>query len=154
MFGVKGWLKIFANTDKKENILAYQPWFVERNNVRRAIKLKAGKLHGKTIIAQLENVENRNEAEMLVGCDIYATANQLPVLNNDEYYWSELTGLEVVSINGKNYGVIDHLLETGANDVIVVKGDRERLIPFVMGKVIRSVDLQGRQMVVDWEADF
>ncbi|ORU93594.1 MAG: ribosome maturation factor RimM [Cycloclasticus sp. symbiont of Poecilosclerida sp. N] len=154
VFGVKGWLKIYANTDKKENILSYQPWYVERNKVRIAVKLKAGKPHGKTIIALLEGVEDRNEAEMWVGSDIYIASDQLPVLKNGEFYWSDLIGLNVVSITSEKFGVIDNMLETGANDVIVVKGDRERLIPFVLNQVVKSVDLKGQQMIVDWDADF
>lgn len=151
---MKGWLKVYANTEKKENILAYQPWYVERNKVRQAVKLKAGKPHGKTIIVHLEGVDDRNEAELWVGSDIYIRPDQLPELNEDEYYWSDLIGLKVVSVEGDDFGVIDHLLETGANDVIVVKGDRERLIPYVTGQVVKAVDLKENKMIVDWGADF
>ncbi|MEO1889922.1 MAG: ribosome maturation factor RimM [Cycloclasticus sp.] len=154
VFGVKGWLKIFANTDKKENILSYKPWYVERGKVRKAVKVKAGKPHGKTVIVLLEGVDDRNEAERWVGSDIYITAEQLPDLRKGEFYWSDLIGLNVVSITGEQFGVIDHMLETGANDVIVVKGDRERLIPFVLEQVVKSVDLLEQKMVVDWDADF
>ena len=154
VFGVKGWLKVYANTDKKENILSYQPWYIERNKVRKAVKLKAGKPHGKTIIVQLEGIDDRNEAELWVGSDIYMKSDQLPELAKDEYYWSDLIGLKVVSLDGDDFGIIDHLLETGANDVIVVKGDRERLIPYVTGQVVKSVDLKEQQMIVDWSADF
>ncbi|KXJ45701.1 MAG: ribosome maturation factor RimM [Cycloclasticus sp.] len=154
VFGVKGWLKVYANTDKKENILSYQPWYIERNKVRQAVKLKAGKPHGKTIIVQLDGVDDRNEAELWVGSDIYMKSDQLPKLSKGEYYWSDLIGLQVVSTNGEEFGVIDQMLETGANDVIVVKGDRERLIPYVTEQVVKSVDLDKQQMIVDWDADF
>lgn len=154
VFGVKGWLKVYANTDKKENILSYQPWYIERNKVRQAVKLKAGKPHGKTIIVQLDGVDDRNEAELWVGSDIYMKSDQLPKLAKDEYYWSDLIGLQVVSTDGVVFGVIDQMLETGANDVIVVKGERERLIPYVTEQVVKSVDLDKQQMLVDWDADF
>lgn len=154
VFGVKGWLKVYANTDKKENILSYQPWYIERNKVRQAVKLKAGKPHGKTIIVQLDGVDDRNEAELWVGSDIYMKSDQLPKLAKDEYYWSDLIGLQVVSTDGEVFGVIDQMLETGANDVIVVKGERERLIPYVTEQVVKSVDLDKQQMLVDWDADF
>lgn len=154
VFGVKGWLKVYANTDKKENILSYKPWYIERNKVRKAVKLKAGKPHGKTIIVQLEGVDDRNEAELWVGSDIYIKSEQLPTLRKDEYYWSDLVGLKVVSTDGDELGIIDHMLETGANDVIVVRGDRERLIPYVTGQVVKSVDLKAQKMIVDWSADF
>ena len=154
VFGVKGWLKIYANTDRKEDILSYQPWYIERNKVRQAVKLKAGKPHGKTIIALFEGIDDRNEAELWVGCDIYMSVEQLPKLRKNEYYWSDLIGLKVVSLNGDDFGTIDHMLETGANDVIVAKGDRERLIPFVLEQVVKSVDLEEGKMLVDWDADF
>jgi len=154
VFGVKGWLKIYANTDKKEDILSYKPWYVERNKVRQPVKIKAGKPHGKTIIVLFEGIDDRNEAERWVGCDIYMSSDQLPTLKKNEYYWSDLIGLNVVSLNGDDYGTIDHMLETGANDVIVVKGERERLIPFVLEQVVKSVDLDDGKMLVDWDADF
>lgn len=154
VFGVKGWLKVYANTEDKENILSYQPWYVERNKVRRPVKLKAGKPHGKTIIVQLEGVDDRNEAENWIGCDIYIPSDQLKKLADDEYYWSDLVGLTVISCDGQTYGVIKRMLETGANDVMVVQGDRERLIPFAMDRVIKSIDLDEKKMVVDWDADF
>jgi len=154
VFGVKGWLKIYANTDKKEDILSYKPWYVERNKVRQPVKIKAGKPHGKTIIVLFEGIDDRNEAERWVGCDIYMSSDQLPTLKKNEYYWSDLIGLNVVSLNGDDYGTIDHMLETGANDVIVVKGERERLIPFVLEQVVKSVDLNDGKMLVDWDADF
>ncbi|PCI22967.1 MAG: ribosome maturation factor RimM [Piscirickettsiaceae bacterium] len=154
VFGIKGWLKIFANTEDKENILSYQPWYIERNNSLQAVELVAGKPHGKTIIALLEGVEDRNDAETWVGCDIYMQPNQLPVLKGNQYYWSDLIGLNVINLDGEKYGVIDHMLETGANDVIVVKGDVQRLIPFVMHDVIKTVDLDARRMIVDWDSDY
>lgn len=154
VFGVKGWLKVYAFTDKKENILSYQPWYIERNNVRKAVKLKAGKPHGKTIVALIEGIDDRNEAELWVGSDIYIPTDQLPALGKNEYYWSDLVGLSVVTVTGESLGVIDHLLETGANDVIAVKGERDRLIPYVSGDVVKSVDLNEQQMVVDWDPDF
>jgi len=154
VFGIKGWLKIYANTDDKKDILSYQPWYIERNKKLLPVKLIAGKPHGKTIIAQFEGIDDRNEAETWVGCEIYIPADQLPKLGKDEYYWTELIGLEVFTNDGGSLGVVDHLLETGANDVLVLKGDRERLIPYVMGQVIKSIDLDKRQMNVDWDADF
>ena len=75
-------------------------------------------------------------------------------LADDEYYWSDLVGLTVMSSEGQAYGVIERMLETGANDVMVVQGDRERLIPFAMDQVIKSIDLGEKKMVVDWDADF
>ncbi len=154
VFGVKGWLKIYSNTDEKETILTYKPWYVERNKVRKEVKVKAGKPHGKTVIALLDGIGNRNEAEKWVGSDIYILADQLPKLSKSEYYWSDLIGLKVVTVTGEEFGCIKQMLETGANDVMVVEGDRERLIPFVLDQVVKTVDLNEQQMIVDWDANF
>ncbi len=154
VFGIKGWLKIYSNTDDKAGILSYKPWYIERNNVRQLVNIKAGKPHGKTVIAQLEGVNDRNEAELWVGCDIYIKANQLVKLGDNEFYWSDLMGLNVISVEGEDFGVIASMLETGANDVMVIKGERERLIPFSLNQVIKSVDLVNGKMVVDWDPDF
>ena len=89
-----------------------------------------------------------------MGCEIGIHRDQLPAPGSGEYYWSDLEGLEVRDLQGELLGVVDHLVETGANDVLVVSGDRERLIPFVQGQVVISVDLDGCQIVVDWDKDF
>lgn len=154
VFGIKGWVKVYAFTDDRKNILNYQPWYIERNNKRQAVKIRAGKLQGKSVVALLEGVDDRNEAETWIGLDIYIPHDQLPTLGENEFYWSDLIGLNVKNTDGVEFGRIDKMLETGANDVLVVKGDQERLIPFVMHQVVVEVDIDGKQMVVDWDADF
>lgn len=106
------------------------------------------------MIALLEGVDDRNEAETWIGSDIYIPQDQLATLGDDEFYWTDLIGLNVINTDGVEFGRIDKMLETGANDVLVVKGEQERLIPFVMHQVVVKVDLDGQQMVVDWDADF
>ena len=151
VFGIKGWLKIYANTEDKKNILSYQPWYIEKNKTLQVVKLAAGKPHGKTIVALFDGVNDRNEAETWVGCDIYMRPEQLPKLKGKQFYWSDLIGLNVVNINNEPYGVIDHMIETGANDIVYVKGEVDRLIPFVMDDVIKTVDVEAGQMIVDWD---
>lgn len=154
VFGVKGWLKIYANTDKKENILSYQPWYIEKNKTKQAVTLAAGKPHGKTIVALFEGVNDRNEAEDWIGCEIYIKPEQLPKLKGKQFYWNDLIGLRVVNLHNEDYGVIDQMIETGANDIVHVKGEVERLIPFVMDDVIKTVDVEAGKMIVDWDPDF
>ena len=153
-FGIKGWLKIYANTDDKISILSYQPWYIEKNGSLHTVKLATGKPHGKTIVALFEGINDRNEAETWIGCDIYIPTEQLPKLKGNQFYWSDLVGLEVVNLDDEKFGVIDHMLETGANDIVVVKGDVQRLIPFIMHDVIKTVDVDGGQMIVDWDSDY
>ena len=147
-------MKVYAFTDNRKNILDYQPWFIKRNKQLKEVKISDGRLQGKLVVAQLEGVDDRNEAETWVGSDIFIKKSQLPSLSKDEYYWSDLIGLEVTTTEGVKLGAIDHMLETGANDVLVVKGDLERLIPFVMNQVITDVNLDTGQMIVDWDPDF
>ncbi len=90
----------------------------------------------------------------MIGCEIGIPRDELPATQPDEYYWHDLQGLTVVTLAGERLGTVDHLIETGANDVLVVEGDRERLIPFVMGQVIVGVDLDKGEIRVDWDKDF
>ena len=87
-------------------------------------------------------------------CEIAVPREQLPELAENEYYWSDLQGLTVVNLDGIELGEVSHLFETGANPVVVVKGERERLIPYIWGQAIRDVDLQAGRMIVDWDPDF
>jgi len=113
-----------------------------------------GRKQGKTIVASLEGVEDRNDAELLVGWDIFIGFEQLPQTKHGEYYWVDLVGLKVVTAKGIDLGTIDYLIETGANDVLVVIGDKERLIPFLQQQTVIRIDLEEGLMVVDWDPDF
>jgi 16S rRNA processing protein RimM len=113
-----------------------------------------GNLQGKTVVAQLDGVNDRDQAASLMGWDIFITPEQLPKAAKDEYYWSDLIGLHVETNLGIQLGVIEGLLETGANDVLIVKGERERVIPFLQGSTILTIDLNVGKMIVDWDPDF
>src|SRR6185312_1486129 len=114
-----------------------------------------GREQGKGMVAQLPGVDDREQAAALIGSDIYVSRDQLPPLAEGEYYWVDLEGLEVVTTEDVSLGRISHLFATGANDVVVVRdGTRERLIPFVQGSYVRSVDLSAGRMVVDWDPEF
>ena len=113
-----------------------------------------GKLQGKAVVAQLDGVNDRDQAASFMGWDIYITPEQLPKVAKDEYYWSDLIGLSVETDLGVQLGVVESLLETGANDVVIVKGERERVIPFLQGQTIMAIDLEAGKMVVDWDPDF
>lgn len=154
IFGLKGWVKIFSYTEPRENILSYSVWQLRKNGDIKPIKLKTGQRQGKNVVAQLDGVDDPDVAASLVGWEIYIERDQLPALASGEYYWADLVGLNVINDAGVELGVIDHLFETGANDVLVVTGDRERLIPFLMGQTVLKVDLDGKRLTVDWDPDF
>jgi len=113
-----------------------------------------GRPQGKGIVAHLEGFNDRDEVRSLIGLDIKVSRDQLPQAAEDEYYWADLVGLQVETTEGVVLGKIDHLYDTGANDVVVVQGDRERLIPFVRGDVITDIDLEKGVMLVDWDPEF
>jgi len=154
IFGVKGWLKIFSYTEPRENILTYSPWVLKKGKESKEVKVINGRRHGKTVVANLDGLHDRDEAVILNGWDILISPKQLPKPRRDEYYWADLVGLQVKTSDGIVLGVIDSMLETGANDVIVVRGDRERLIPFIQGQTVINIDLNAGLMIVDWDADF
>lgn len=154
IFGVKGWIKVFSYTEVRENILTYSPWILRKGKESKEVKLVDGHRHGKTIVACLQGLDDRDDAAELNGWDILIHAEQLPLPGKDEYYWADLIGLRVKTVGGIDFGVVKQMLETGANDVVVVSGDRERLIPFLQGQAIVNVDLQAGEMLVDWDPDF
>jgi 16S rRNA processing protein RimM len=154
VFGIKGWVKVFSFTDSKENILKYSPWLLIKGTESKLVKVIEGNLQGKAIVAQLEGIDDRDIAASLMGWEIFITPEQLPKTRKDEYYWSDLIGLQVETNLGVQLGVVESLLETGANDVVIVKGDRERVIPFLQGHTIINIDLTTGIMVVDWDPDF
>jgi len=114
----------------------------------------SGQTQGKNVIARIEGVSDRDQAADMIGAKIFIRKNQLPDLEEGDYYWSQLEGLRVVTTCGIELGYIDHMLETGANDVMVVQGDRERLIPYVMDEIVKEINLENQQLIVDWDADF
>ncbi|VAW59329.1 16S rRNA processing protein RimM [hydrothermal vent metagenome] len=153
--GVKGWIKVHSFTDPREKIVEYGRWQIKHQGQWREVELNGGRRQGKTIVAKLEGLDDRNEAMLYTGDEIAIFRNQLEQLNSDEYYWYQLEGLSVVSTEGVALGRVDYLLETGANDVLVVKGgDRERLIPFTLGHTVIEVDLQEKRIKVDWDPAF
>ncbi len=155
VFGVKGWLKVFSYTDPKENIFNYSPWKIKRNQQQEVVQIQQGKVHGKNLIVQLGGVDDRTQAEQYLGWDILIEKNQLEQPAEDEYYWVDLIGLAVMTEQGFDLGQVDHLIETGANDVLVTKqNDHERLIPLIFDQVIKDIDLDKGLIRVDWDPDF
>lgn len=155
IYGVQGWTKVISYTNPKENILQFAPWYVQsaQDASWQAVPHIKTRVHGNYILAQFED-EERERARRWVGAAIAVSRAQLPALKQGEYYWADLLGMQVVTLAGDKLGVIDHLLETGANDVLVVQGERERLIPYIKGEVVRDIDMASKIMQVDWDPDF
>lgn len=161
VYGVRGWVKVYSYTDPMDQILDYESWILHRNGEERRVNVDRGKSHGKGMIAHLQGVENREDAELLAGFEIHIERSQLPELPEGEYYWWQLEGMTVKTVNGVNLGKVSHLISAGsANDVLVVHstehGDSqsERLIPYVWGEAIKAVDVAQSCITVDWDPDF
>ncbi len=150
--GIKGWVKIHSYTDPRIAIFDYQPWLLGEAQV--ATEVLEGKASGKYLLARLKGVNDRDDAAAVAGQKIEIGKDALPQLQNKEFYWADLVGLKVINQDGSALGSIVDMLATGANDVMVVSGERERLIPFVMDLYVSQVDLAQGFVKVDWDPEF
>ena len=149
-FGIKGWLNVISYTDPLTNLADYRPWFVERNGAWQEVAVGSIKPHRSGFVAQIVGIADRNEALDLAGRSIGVEDATLPAPGADEFYWKDLIGLTVEDGRGAVLGEVTGLIETGANDVLVVRAaDGEELIPFV-DQFVKRVDLANRRLVVDW----
>ena len=153
-FGIKGWVKLLSWTEPRDKIVEYSPWQVKTGEGWREWKVVEGHAHGKGVIARLEGVSDRDQALALMGAEIAVWRSQLGQTKPGQYYWADLVGSDVRLEGGRSLGKVSGLMATGSNDVLVVKGERERLIPFIQGQVIKGVDLDAGVILVDWDPDF
>lgn len=163
-YGIKGWVKIHSYTEPKENFLGFGQWMLRRRGAVEPIEFDQGRAQGKGLVAHIAGVDDRTLAEAYSGLEVAVRADSLPTLEEGDYYWSQLQGLQVWCRDGGSpgagesvlLGTVDHLIETGANDVLVVEpstgsiDDRQRLIPYLPGKVVTRVDLARAVIEVDW----
>jgi 16S rRNA processing protein RimM len=154
VFGVKGWVKVFSYTEPRDNILSYKKWLLKKGDQTLLVKPVGGQIQGKGVIAHIDGITDRDEAIALMGWDVHIRHEELPVPEEGEYYWTDLIGMDVENLEGLQLGKVESLIETGANDVLVVKGERELAVPFLQGQTVKSIDLATGKMIVDWDADF
>jgi 16S rRNA processing protein RimM len=150
--GIKGWVKVHSWTRPMEAILNYQPWLLGEE--KRPVSIVDGRRQGKGLAALLPGMQDREQAMSLIGQQISVNRDQMTPTDKDEYYWSDLEGLEVHTLKGEILGRVDRLMETGANDVLIIRGEREHLVPFVQGQYVTNIDLVAGRMDVDWDPDF
>ncbi len=162
-YGVKGWVRIVSYTSPETNILDYCRFQGRLKGLRGqtlALEMDAHKQLGNGLIAHFKGYDDPESAREITGAELAVDSAELPALPNGEFYWHQLQGLEVITLNGDCLGEVKELLETGANDVLVVVpnqssvDDRERLIPYLPERVVSKVDLDKAQITVDWEADY
>jgi len=154
--GVRGELKLESYTEPRTQIFRYKPWRMRSADGETLLEQGGrGRAQGKGLVAQLPGVTDRDAAAALVGTEIWVARSALPAAKPGEYYWADLEGLEVVTLEGRSLGTVSHLIATGSNDVLVVRDpERERLIPFLPGSAVAGVDLEGGRITVDWDPDF
>jgi 16S rRNA processing protein RimM len=163
VYGIKGWVKIHAYTDPVENFLGFGNWKIKRRGGLEPIEFDAGRRQGKGLVAHIAGVDDRTLAESFKGLEVIAAASGLPRLEEGDFYWHQLQGLQVWCREPEKgdgdrvlLGTVDYLIETGANDVLVVKpstgsiDERERLLPYLPGDVVTAVDLERAVIKVDW----
>ena len=161
VYGIKGWVKIHSFTDDPEAILDYFPWSLKLGNKTQSVEITDWRRHNNSLIVKIANVDDRDDAQAFVGSEILVNEQSLPDLPEGEFYWRDLIGMTVVTSQGYNLGQVSDVMETGANDVLVVKanlndgfGKKERLIPYLFEQVVKSVSLETKQICVDWDPGF
>ena len=154
-FGIRGQIKIESWTEPRDAIFRYQPWILrDALGNERQFDGARGKESGKHLVATFPEVTDRDVVEAMRGTDIYVLRSALPPPKVGEFYWIDLEGFRVVNVEGVDFGTVSHLFSTGANDVLFVRGDRERMVPFVEPDFVKSIDFEGGLITVDWDPDF
>jgi len=159
-YGIKGWVWIHAGTDPIANIFSYTPWYACIGKEWREVKVAEWREQGKGVVARLSGVDDRSAAEALQAATLWTLKSNLPSLPEGDYYWSDLIDLQVWTVDGQLLGRVHSLMETGSNDVLVVRAcagsmdTRERLVPWMPGQFVTEVDLPGGRLTVDWDPDF
>ncbi len=161
VYGVKGWVKIYSYTEPMDRILDYQDWVLELNGQFRSIAVDKGRSHGKGMVAHIVGCDDREEAALLNGALIHVSKDQLPQLDEGEFYWAQLEGLRVKTLDDQDLGVIKSMMRAGAaNDVMVIQGDslavdrEERLVPYLPERVVMEVNIEAGWVRVDWQPDY
>ena len=153
--GIKGWLKIQSFSSPPENILNYPSWIINNQGEEDSYSIERGRKHHNKIIVKIEKIDDRTTAESLINSKILILRSDLPKLSNENYYWSDLEGLSVLNSEEKVIGKIESLIETGANDVMVIitLKDERILIPFVMHEIIKEVNVELSYIKIDWSIE-
>lgn len=154
-FGVRGEVRLESWAEPRFSIFRYQPWILRTlDGMESSVSGARGRDSGKHLVAVFPDVVDRDAAEAMRGAEIYVLRSALPEPVVGEYYWVDLEGLRVRTLEGVDLGVVSHLFSTGANDVLVIRGERERMVPFVQRDFVKSVDFDADLIIVDWDPDF
>lgn len=152
--GIKGFVTVHSFTEPRDNILKYTDWHVFLNNQWQPVKLLSVETHIKAIVALVDGYPERELVARLTNAEIAVHHDKLAELDQGEYYWHQLIGMKVVDQKGELFGTVTEIMPTGANDVLVVQGEKKHLIPYLPGQFIIDIDDSQQQITVDWDMDF
>jgi len=158
--GIKGWVRIHSFTEPKSNIGNYRIFHTRLESTSTEIEMDQIKQQGNVLVAHFKGFDLPEQSQELVGLELKVRKADLPILKTGEFYWHQLQGLNVVNLEDQNLGVVAKLMETGANDVLVVSASEnsidqiERLIPYLPDLVVKNIDLKQKIIKVEWEADY
>lgn len=153
VYGVKGWVRLESDTRPRQAIFDYSPWRLGLKDGWEQRAVEAGETRGNGLVAKIEGIDDRDLAHSLIGTRIAIPREQLPAAGEGEVYWADLVGCRVENQDGVDFGEVVSLMETGANDVLIIRNGRERLIPYI-DEVITDVDLDQKRIKVEWDEDF
>ena len=152
--GVKGWVNVHSYTEPRENIAQFRTWILDQGGAERRVGVESCESRGKSVVVKLAGIDDRDAAQALAGAAIAVERAALPPIAPGEYYWADLEGLTVRTLGGEVLGTIDHLVATGAHDVLVLGGPGPRMIPFAPGRIVRGIDLEAGIVLVDWDRSY
>jgi 16S rRNA processing protein RimM len=153
-YGVRGWSHLWSYTDPPEGLLRYSRLEAERRGQRRVLQIADSRMQGERVLVRFAGVDDRDAAAKLTGFELSVPRAALEPVPPGSWYWHDLVGLAVVTVDGTPLGRVGHLIETGVHDVLVVRGERERLIPFAQPQIVKRVDLEAGRIEVDWDAEY
>ena len=152
-FGIKGWIKVQPYSEDPGTLMDFASWRVGRGDQQRHYGVEEIQDHSNALIAKLEGINDRDQAFALRGLEVSVPRSALPPPEENEFYWADLIGLLAINHQGMELGRVESLMETGAHDVLVVKGKREHLIPFIAA-FVGKVDMAAGRIEVDWGEDY
>jgi 16S rRNA processing protein RimM len=152
-FGLNGWVKVQPFTEQTDGLIQYPEWWLSCADGWDGLKIEETAIHGDVLLVKFAGVQDRDRAATFKGREVAIPREQMPAAQEGEYYWSDLVGLDVENTQGRLLGRVERLFESGASPVLVVVGERERLLPYVEN-VVKGVDLDAKKLLVDWELDY
>lgn len=146
--GLNGWLKVYSYSETKEKLSNYNYFFLLKDDHYICLEVEKFLIE-KTVKLKFKNFNNREDTKEFIGQNLYIEDSQLETLNSGEFYWKDLIGLDVYLNNSSKIGIVSDIIETGSNDVLVVKGKKEYLIPYIFGESIKEIKLEEKKIVID-----